>query len=125
MNLWIQPILQDRTVEYYRHPIMYLAHDSIRTRCQNRKRATFEGSARSPRIPNACDTASNCVAQWRMAKRRLPLPGTDPNTLGIRAGGRVESLYVSREPVQVLQSTAADIPAWDGSGVTYPGGGIQ
>ena len=63
MNLWIQPILQNRTVEYYRHSIMNLAHESIGRRCQNRKRATFKGSAWSPCIPNACDTHNRITLQ--------------------------------------------------------------
>ena len=52
-------------------------------------------------------------------------PGTDPATLGIDTAGRVETQYVVKEPVQALQSTAADVPDWRGSGVTYQGGGSQ
>ncbi len=69
------------------------------------------------------------VSQWQVPGRPqgnyYATPGTDPNTLGIRADGRIEKLYVVEEPVQVLKSTAADIPAWDGSGATYTGGSTQ
>jgi peptidoglycan hydrolase-like protein with peptidoglycan-binding domain len=52
-------------------------------------------------------------------------PGTDPATLGIDTAGRVETQYVVKQSVQVLKSTAADMPDWNGSGATYRGGGTQ
>lgn len=69
------------------------------------------------------------VSQWQ--KQGAPQgnyyapPGTDPATLGIDTAGRVETQYVVKEPVQVLKSTAADVPDWRGSGATYQGGGTQ
>src|SRR5215467_4735944 len=63
MNLRTEPIVQCRVVENHRHAIVNLAHESIGSRRQNRKRATFEGSAWSPCIPNACDTHNRITLQ--------------------------------------------------------------
>jgi len=52
-------------------------------------------------------------------------PGTDSGTLGMNPAGKVELQYVVKEPVQVLKSTAGDIEDWEGSGVTFQGGGTQ
>jgi hypothetical protein len=52
-------------------------------------------------------------------------PGTDPSTLGINPEGKVEQQFVVTKPVKVLQSTAADIPDWAGSGKTWTGGATQ
>jgi hypothetical protein len=69
------------------------------------------------------------VSQWQLPGsppgNYYAPPGTDPATLGIDTVGKVETQYVIKEPVQVLKSTAADIPDWKGSGVTFQGGGTQ
>jgi hypothetical protein len=68
------------------------------------------------------------VEQWQPPGKPqgnyYTLPGTDPGTLGIDPG-RVRQLYQVKERVQVLQSTAADVEARDGSGNIYRGGGTQ
>ena len=52
-------------------------------------------------------------------------PGADPSTLGIDPTGKTPQEYVVTRPVQVLQSTANDIPDWRGSGNTWTGGSTQ
>lgn len=69
------------------------------------------------------------VSQWQRPGRPqgnyYAPPGTDPATLGINPAGRLETQYVVTQPVQVLKSTAADIPDWEGSGASFKGGGSQ
>src|SRR5262245_4194686 len=111
MNLWIQPILQARTVEYDRHPIMNLAHESIGRRRQNRKRAALAGSASSPCIPNGGDTHNRITLQMdlegtlsltfrlpfiitaerkhtTLARYEFPKKGTVENRLALGVDGR-------------------------------------
>jgi hypothetical protein len=52
-------------------------------------------------------------------------PDSDPNTLGIESLGKSEQSYIANSPVQVLRSTANDIPDWTGSGNILKGGGRQ
>jgi hypothetical protein len=52
-------------------------------------------------------------------------PGSDPGTLGINPAGKTETVYTVKKPVQVLQSTAADIADWKGSGSVWKGGSTQ
>ncbi len=69
------------------------------------------------------------VSQWQKAGNPqgnyFAPPGTNPSTLGIDVGGRVETKYDVQQPVQVLKSTAAEVPDWRGSGTIFKGGGTQ
>jgi hypothetical protein len=52
-------------------------------------------------------------------------PGTDPNKLGIDPTNRQLKTYEAQRDVDMLNSTAGDIPDWNGSGRTFKGGETQ
>jgi hypothetical protein len=69
------------------------------------------------------------VTQWQKPGRPVGNyfsdPGSPPGTLGFDVTGRTPTNYTPRSPATVLQSTAADMPDWNGSGRIFTGGSQQ
>jgi RHS repeat-associated protein len=71
------------------------------------------------------------LVQWRPAGSTSPTgnwyttPGADPSKLGIPSSYTQAFDVVLKQPVKVLQSTAADIKDWTGGPNVFKGGAIQ